>query len=79
MQSLKGIRDQLSVTEGVILLDAKRIVVPRAAVKSILARLHAGHPGINKSLQLAQKLFYWPGQNNDVKTCLLYTSDAADE
>ena len=32
MQSLKGIRDQLSVTEGVILLDAKRIVVPLSLI-----------------------------------------------
>ena len=54
--------------DGVVLLDSKRIVIPRSAVKPILSRLHSGHPGVNKSLALAQKLFYWPGMNNDIKT-----------
>ena len=58
----------LSVDNGVILLDSTRIVVPRAAVKTILQRMHAGHPGINKSMVTTRKLFYWPGMTNDVKT-----------
>ena len=29
--------------------------------------MHSSHPGINKSLQLAHSLFYWPAMNNDIK------------
>ena len=30
--------------------------------------MHAGHPGINKSMVTTRKLFYWPGMTNDVET-----------
>jgi len=32
-----------------------------------LKRMHAGHPGQEKSLKLAQALFYWPGMNNEIR------------
>ena len=59
---LSGLRDRLSVSEDIILLDCKRIVVPGTAVSSILGRLHVGHCGQDKTLKLAQSLFYWPGK-----------------
>ena len=37
------------------------------AIKEILHRLHEGHPGQDKTLKLAQALFYWPGMSNDVR------------
>ena len=33
---MKGLRDQLSIEVGIILLDAKRIVIPKQAIKPIL-------------------------------------------
>ena len=41
---------------------------PIAAIKPLLARLHAGHGGQENTYTLAQGLFYWPGMHNDVKT-----------
>ena len=61
-------KDRLSVQDDIVLLDAKRIVLPKDCIRPILKRLHEGHPGQEKSLRLASSLFYWPGFTNDVKT-----------
>jgi len=66
--SLKGLRERLSVEGFLIILDSRRIVIPAAAIPSILSRLHSGHPGQEKTLKLAQSLFYWPGMTNDIRT-----------
>ena len=68
LQYLSGLKDRLSVSEDIILLDSKRIVVPSASVPHLLCRLHTGHCGHDKTLKLAQSLFYWPGMSNDIKT-----------
>ena len=57
-----------NVADNIILFDTTRIVPPIAAIKPLLARLHAGHGGQEKTYTLAQGLFYWPGMHNDVKT-----------
>ena len=67
-RKLKNVRDRLSVSDNVILFDTCRIVPPIAAIKPLLARLHAGHGGQEKTCTLATGLFYWPGMQNDVKT-----------
>ena len=46
-------KDRLSVQDEIVLLDAKRIVLPKGCVRPILKRLHEGHPGQEKSLRLA--------------------------
>ena len=68
IQTLSGVRDRLSLQNNIILLDSTRIVPPTSAIKDILARLHAGHGGQEKTLSLANKLFYWPGMQNDIRT-----------
>ena len=57
----------LSVSDGLILLDTRRIVLPLPAVKPVLRLLHASHSGINKTLVLARGLYFWPGMVNDIK------------
>ena len=57
----------LSVSDGLVLLDSIRIVLPIPAVKPVLQLLHASHSGINKTIMLARGLYYWPGLVNDVK------------
>ena len=42
LQCLLGIKDRLSVSEDLILLDSKRIVAPSASVPHLLRRLHTG-------------------------------------
>ena len=58
IQKLSNIRDRLSVQGELILFDSTRIVPPTSAIKDILSRLHAGHGGQEKTLFLANKLFY---------------------
>jgi|GEM_PF-2645699 len=69
LKHLKQLRERLSVSDDgkLLLLDGVRIIVPKSAIPSILKRMHAGHPGQEKSLKLAQALFYWPGMNNEIR------------
>ena len=50
IQTLSGVRDRLNLQNNLILLDSTRIVPPTSAIKDILARLHAGHGGKEKTL-----------------------------
>ena len=67
--ALKKIWHRLSISNEIpnmIMLDHDRIVIPRNAIKFIVERLHAGHPGITKARENARQLYYWPGMNNDI-------------
>ena len=45
-QALKGSLDILSISDNLVLLDSRRIVLPLAAIKQILKLLHSSHSGI---------------------------------
>ena len=64
VQQLSNICDCLSVQGKMILFDSTRIIPPTSAIKELLSRLSAGHGGQEKTLFLANKLFYWPGMLN---------------
>ena len=49
LKCLAGLKDRLSVSDNIILLDSKRIVVPSASVPLLLCRLHTGHCGQDKT------------------------------
>ena len=61
-RSLKSDMASLSVSDGLVLLDSRRIVLTAPAVKSVLQLLHVSHSGINKT-----GLYYWPGMINNIK------------
>ena len=61
-QSTKTVKDNL------IMLDSRRIVLPTPAIKPILTRLHIGHAGQEKTLALANQIYFWQGMANDIKT-----------
>ena len=67
VKQLKNLAGHLSVEHGIVLLDAKRIVVPVPAVKEILKRLHFSHSGYTKTYEYARQMYYWPGMCNDIK------------
>ena len=46
-QSLKAYFNILSLSDGLILMDSKRIVLPLPSVKPILKLLHASHSGVS--------------------------------
>ena len=68
----KKLKDQLSVEDGLILLDSHRIVIPQAKRREILAKLHSSHQGIERTKRRVQQTVYWPGINdiqNVVEAC----------
>ena len=52
--------------DTIITLDYSRIIVPQAARRPLLEKLHYSHPGILRTLQLARQFYYWPGMSNDI-------------
>lgn len=71
---LKTVWDRLSLLEQkdqpfpLLVCDDTRIVVPTAARTDILRLLHLPHSGMVKTKKAAQRLYFWPGINNDIKT-----------
>ena len=59
--------NELSTHGDLVVFQGKRIVVPNAERKQILEKLHRGHPGIVRSIQLARRTYYWPGFSKDVR------------
>ena len=57
-RSLKSEMSSLSVSDGLVLLDSRRIFLPIPAVKPVLRLLHTSHSGINKTILLARGLYF---------------------
>ena len=62
-----NIRNELCVDDGIVLYGP-RIVVPKAARREVLARLHDSHQGVERTKRRARQSVYWPGVNNDMST-----------
>lgn len=69
---LKPFASELTVVRG-ILLKGTKVVVPKSMRQEILARIHAGHLGLQKCKERAMCLVFWPGLNSAinrvVRTC----------
>ena len=67
-RDFKSVYEDLSVHDDcLVVLHGHRIVVPKAARGAVLQQLHAAHPGIVRSLQLARNLFMWPNMTNEIR------------
>ena len=66
LKAYRGIKEELSVFEGVILLG-NRIVVPQSLRKPILKLAHETHQGIVKTKQFLRARFFWPGMDQAVE------------
>ncbi|GFO37708.1 retrovirus-related pol polyprotein from transposon 297-like protein [Plakobranchus ocellatus] len=60
-----SIKDYLSVDDGLVLKGAA-IVIPKTMREEILARIHDGHQGIQKSILKARDCVYWHGLQKDI-------------
>ena len=67
MQAFKKLANQLTVEDGLILLDGHRIVIPHSMRRDVLARLHASHQGIERTKRRARQTVYWPAINSDIQ------------
>ena len=58
LSQLKSVKGDISLKDGLILLDSRRVILPIPAIKPILARLHIGHAGQEKTITLANQLYF---------------------
>ena len=58
-------REELSVTDGLVLFES-RLVIPAAARRDVLAKLHASHQGVERTRRRARQSVFWPGINADI-------------
>ena len=59
--------DKLSLKDGLIIVDGRRIFIPSGARPELLKELHGSHSGYGKTLNLARRLYFWIGMVNDIK------------
>lgn len=52
---------------GGVLMKGRRIVIPTALRKEMLALVHEGHLGCEKQKRLARSAMFWPGMNKDIE------------
>ena len=62
-------RDELTVENG-ILLKSHKFIVPKNLQSVYINKIHAGHLGINKSLQKAQEYLFWKGYTKDISEAI---------
>lgn len=74
------VRDEIYVSEGLVLRDT-RLIVPMSMRKSMLKRIHSSHLGIEKCVNRAKDVFFWPGMVAEITemcesctTCAEYKS-----
>ena len=63
----KKLQGQLTVEDGLILLDSHRIVIPKSKRQDVMLKLHASHQGIERTKRRARQSVYWPGINSDIQ------------
>ena len=62
-------RNELAVIDGVI-LKGRHIVIPNSLRQQVLAQLHTGHMGIEKTKLLARDSVFWSNINANIKACI---------
>ena len=68
-RAYKKVWDSLAIfseDSNLLVLNGRRICIPRQARPALLARMHLAHGGLVKTKALARQLYYWPTVNNDI-------------
>jgi hypothetical protein len=65
--ALRSEWDYLSVINGLVVHDCKRIVIPQGARAAMLQVLHRSHAGVAKTAEAARQLYFWPKMNDQIK------------
>ncbi|QQP49427.1 Uncharacterized protein FKW44_010102, partial [Caligus rogercresseyi] len=75
---LLGIRDKLSIVDGLIMYGSNRIVIPTSLRRQVLDELHAAHQGRERMLQLARQSVHWPRIHEDLSNLSKGSSQAKE-
>nr|XP_037272794.1 uncharacterized protein K02A2.6-like [Rhipicephalus microplus] len=70
-------RERLSVYDGLLLLD-RRIVIPSAQRKDILALLHEGHQGVRRCQVRARECVWWPHCSQHIEDLVAQCAKCAE-
>nr|XP_037270721.1 uncharacterized protein K02A2.6-like [Rhipicephalus microplus] len=70
-------RETLSVYDGLLLLD-RRIVIPSAQRKDILALLHEGHQGVRRCQVRARECVWWPHCSQHIEDLVAQCAKCAE-
>ena len=65
-----GVWNTLSVEQDLVIMDARRIVVPQECRARLLSLMHVSHPGLEKAKEKARQLYYWPRIADDLKATI---------
>jgi hypothetical protein len=65
--ALRSECDDLSVINGLVVHDCKRIDIPRGAREATLQVLHRSHAGVAKTAEAVKQMYFWPKMNEQIK------------
>ena len=60
------VKDRISIHDGLLFMD-DRVIVPLERQRKVLEKLHAGHLGIVKTVNLAKTSVFWLGMRNHIE------------
>lgn len=60
-------KSELGIMKDLVFLN-ERIVIPKLLRHEMIERLHYGHMGVNKTVNKAREVLFWPGYINEIKT-----------
>ena len=66
-RSLNSVWSDLSIQDGLIVVNGTRIFIPEKERKAILKKLHIAHCGTTKTILLAKEHYYWRGMASEIK------------
>ena len=86
-RQLNSVWTQCSIdSSGLIIIDGKKIFIPKNYRKDILSKIHIAHCGTNKTVSLAKDLYFWRGMATEIKevvstcdVCKPYLASQAQE
>ena len=73
-RKLRNVCDQLSIAKlgktEVIMLDGRRIVVPKGARRNIIKELHCAHSGMTKTFKTAKHMYFWLHMKEELRKAI---------
>ena len=78
IKPFKKLSHQLTVEDGLVVMNGHRIVIPKSERRNVMARLHASHQGIERTKRRARQTVYWPGIGSDIQNTVESSSQCQE-
>ena len=63
----RNIWDEISTDGNLLIVDNRKIIIPKSCRQEIIKKLHKGHGGMERTYKTAKDIYYWPSLKNDIK------------